>query len=128
MIDKIIEVEEALEILGVKKRLESAEKQIWTPSGVRTINGEEPDDLGNIEGYLKLDQATPQPIVNGSPINLSEPTFTYTAGMLTRISYPSGYKKNFTYNVDETLDEIDYNGEYTKKFNYTGGVLTSIST
>ena len=87
-----------------------------------------PDYIGDENDYLKLDQTTPQTIINGVPANLSEPTFTYTDGLLTKISYPSGYEKNFTYNVDETLDEIDYNGEHTKKFNYTGGVLTSIST
>ena len=48
MIDEIIKIEEALEVLGVKKRLDNAEKQIWTPSGVRTVNGEEPDDRGDI--------------------------------------------------------------------------------
>jgi len=48
MIDEIIKIEETLEVLGIKKRLDKAEKQIWTPSGVRTVNGEEPDDRGDI--------------------------------------------------------------------------------
>ena len=77
--------------------------------------------------YLKLDQTTPQPIVNGPVIELSEPSFTYNVdGTLSKIEYPSGYYKEYSYNVDGTLDEIDFNGEYTKTLVWSGGVLQSI--
>jgi hypothetical protein len=77
---------------------------------------------------LHLDQTEPQYILNGSPVNLAEPEFTYTTGVLTRIDYPSGYYKAFTYNVDGTLASIDYNGEHTKTFTYASEILQSIAT
>lgn len=80
------------------------------------------------DNYLKLDQTEPQYILNGSSVNLAEPEFTYTAGVLTRIDYPSGYYKAFTYNVDGTLASIDYNGEHTKTFTYASEILQSIAT
>lgn len=41
----------ALEILGVNQTLQDLQqnRQIWTVSGVRTINGQKPDDKGNID-------------------------------------------------------------------------------
>lgn len=86
-------------------------------------SGTETDPLS-----IHLDQTTPQYILNGSPVNLAEPEFTYTAGVLTRIDYPSGYYKAFTYNVDGTLASIDYNGEHTKTFTYASEILQSIAT
>lgn len=76
--------------------------------------------------YLLLDQTTPQYIEDGSPVVLAEPTFTYTSGVLTRIDYPSGYYKILSYNLDGTLNEIDFNGDYEKSFSYTDGLLTKI--
>lgn len=76
--------------------------------------------------YVKLDQTTPQYIINGSSVVLAEPSFTYTDGKLTRIDYPSGYYKELSYNVDGTLASVDYNGEHTKTFTYSSGVLQSI--
>jgi hypothetical protein len=126
-IKDILKFKQLMRVLGYDKKIKQA---LFRGDGGSSGDVIETDPIWTVEktGYLKLDQTTPQAIINGVPANLSEPTFTYTAGLLTKISYPSGYEKNFTYNVDETLDEIDYNGEHTKKFNYTGGVLTSIST
>jgi hypothetical protein len=66
-------------------------------------------------------------LLDGALIGLSEPTLTYTGGALTRIDYPNGSYKVLTYNLDGTLDQVDYNGEYTKTFTYSSGVLQSIS-
>jgi hypothetical protein len=81
--------------------------------------------LRNIDG-VKLDQTTPQYITGGSPVVLAEPEFAYTDGVLTSITYPSGYVKEFTY-TDGVLTSINYNDEYTKTLNYNGdGTLDSV--
>lgn len=53
MIDarKLVEVQACLDELGIEQRLTNTENQsrkTWTVSGVRTINGEAPDDKGDI--------------------------------------------------------------------------------
>ena len=58
----------------------------------------------------------------------SEPTLTYTDGVLTRIDYANGDSKVFTY-TGGVLTQIDFtvgSTSYRKTFNYTSGVLTSI--
>jgi hypothetical protein len=77
---------------------------------------------------LLLDQTTPQSIINGSPINLSEPEFTYTGGALTRVDYPSGFYKTLSYNVDGTLNVITYSNGHTKTMVWSSGNLTEIET
>lgn len=57
----------------------------------------------------------------------NEPTFTYTDGKLTRIDYPTGYYKAMTYNADGTLNEVDYNGVFTKTMVWTDGALTGVT-
>jgi hypothetical protein len=59
----------------------------------------------------------------------SSPTFSYTNGILTSISYATGETKSFTY-TNGLLTRLDFNksGVITRKtFNYTAGVLTSIT-
>lgn len=85
------------------------------------------DLIANDLRYLKLDQSVPQYIENGSQVGLAEPSFTYASGALSRIDYPSGYYKEFAYNVDGTLAFVDYNGEHSKTFTYLSGVLQSIA-
>jgi hypothetical protein len=79
-----------------------------------------------LDARLKLDQATPQEIINGYPINASEPEFTYTAGVLTRVDYPSGFYKVLAYNVDGTLNTITYSNGTVKTMNWDAGLLESI--
>jgi len=59
MIEDIAKTKTALEVLGVEKRINSIEqKQIWTVSGVRTINDVAPDGMGNINTGLTTANAT----------------------------------------------------------------------
>ena len=83
MIDEIIKIEEALEVLGVKKRLDNAEKQIWTPSGVRTVNGEEPDDRGDITVSAVAAET--------DPIYLASEAALFAAGDAAKLSGLSNY-------------------------------------
>ena len=53
-------------------------------------------------------------------------SYTYALGSLTRIDYSDGYYKEFTYNLDGTLNTIDVNGEYTKTLVWDLGILKSI--
>ena len=64
----------------------------------------------------------------GSP-SLAGPSFTRTAGILTRIDYDDGESKVFTYDVAGSLATVtltDGDSTTLKTFNYAGGVLTSI--
>jgi len=92
------------------------------PYPVSSGSGSETDPLS-----LHLDQTTPEYIINGKPVGLDEPSFTYAAGVLTRIDYPNGYYKEFAYNGDGTLASVDYGGIHSKTFAYSSGALTSIS-
>jgi hypothetical protein len=59
----------------------------------------------------------------------TNPTFTYTSGILTSIAYGSGESKTFTY-TNGLLTRLDFirNGVTIRKtFNYTSGVLASIT-
>jgi hypothetical protein len=59
----------------------------------------------------------------------TNPTFTYTGGILTSIAYGSGESKTFTY-TNGLLTRLDFirNGVTIRKtFNYTSGVLASIT-
>lgn len=76
--------------------------------------------------YVKLDQTAPQSIINGYPINASEPSFTYTGGVLTQVDYPSGFNKVLAYNGDGTLDTITYSNGVIKTMVWSSGVLQSI--
>jgi len=76
-------------------------------------------------------------ILNGIPIkgdkgdgfDESNPSFTYTDGVVSRIDYLSGNYKVFTY-VDSVLTQLDYvMGSTTKRktFNWTNdGILANI--
>lgn len=65
--------------------------------------------------------------VDGVVAAKNEPTFTYNVdGTLQQIDYPNGFFKAFTYNVDGTLNEINVNNEYTKTLVWSSGVLQSI--
>ena len=59
----------------------------------------------------------------------SSPSFTYTNGLLTAIAYGSGESKSFTYSNGalSVLDFVDNGVTIRKTFNYTSGVLTSIT-
>jgi hypothetical protein len=77
-------------------------------------------------GLLWLDTDEPAVTVEPEP---TSPTFTYTSGLLTGITYGSGGSKSLTY-TSGLLSQVDFtrNGVTTRKtFNYTSGVLTSIS-
>jgi hypothetical protein len=63
---------------------------------------------------VKLNQYTPQSIINGYPINATEPEFTYTDGALTKVEYPSGFYKELAYNVDGSLNTITYSNGTVK--------------
>jgi hypothetical protein len=61
---------------------------------------------------------------------LSSPTFTYSSGKLTNITYANGVEKDFTYNVDGTLDEIIItypDRTITKTLVWSSGVLQNIN-
>jgi hypothetical protein len=75
---------------------------------------------------LHLDQTTPQSIINGYPINASQPSFTYTTGVLTKVDYPSGFNKVLAYNLDGTLDTITYSNGVIKTMVWSSGVLQNI--
>lgn len=77
-------------------------------------------------GLLWLDTDEPAVTVEPEP---TSPTFTYTSGLLTGITYGSGGSKSLTY-ASGLLSQVDFtrNGVTTRKtFNYTSGVLTSIT-
>lgn len=78
------------------------------------------------DNFLKIDQTSPQKVINRYPINASMPTFTYTAGVLTRVDYPSGFYKVLAYNLDGTLNTITYSNGTVKTMNWSGGLLQSI--
>lgn len=64
-----------------------------------------------------------------SSVEPVSPTFTYTNGALTSISYGSGESKTFTY-TDGLLTRLDFiKGSKTvrKTFNFSSGILTSIT-
>jgi hypothetical protein len=104
----------------------------WKKLHVQDASGIDHGGLGGLSDddhpqYLRIDQTTPQYIINGSPASLAEPTFTYNIdGTLQRIDYPLGQYKAFTYNIDGTLNTIDLNGAYTKTLVWSSGVLQSI--
>jgi hypothetical protein len=61
----------------------------------------------------------------------SSPTFTYSAGQLTNITYANGTTKDFTYNVDDTLNTITITypdlSTVIKTLVWSSGVLQSIN-
>jgi hypothetical protein len=89
---------------------------------LRTLN----DDQG-VE-VLRWDGG---PVISKSLLCIAEPTFTYTAGVLTSIDYVDGTNKTLSYNGDGTLASLivtyPFKDPIEKLFNYTGGVLTSIT-
>lgn len=61
---------------------------------------------------------------------LRNPTFTYTSGLLTSISYSDNKTKSLNYSNGTLSSVVFFDGvstTITKTFNYTDGVLTSIS-
>jgi len=77
-------------------------------------------DVTTALGFTPYDAALAEPI---------SPTFTYTSGVLTSISYPTGETKTFTY-TNGALTRLDYiKGSKTvrKTFNYLNGNLNSIT-
>jgi len=89
-------------------------------------------ELSTASGVLntKIDvfSGTFQNFVNNA-VNPISPTFTYTSGLLTSISYTGGQTKTFTYTsgVLTRLDYVNSGVTIRKTFNYTSGVLTSIA-
>lgn len=61
----------------------------------------------------------------------AQPTFTYTAGLLTGITYTNGTTKALTYNGDSTLNTLTITyptlTPIVKTFHWTAGVLTSVT-
>jgi hypothetical protein len=80
----------------------------------------------DLDSVMNLDQTDPQEVINGYPINASEPSFTYSSGVLTRVDYPSGFYKELAYNMDGTLNTITYSNATVKTMNWSGGLLQSI--
>lgn len=70
--------------------------------------------------------ATTDNVITGK----AQPTFTYTSGSLTNITYDNGTEKDFTYNIDGTLNTLTITYPATtpivKTFNWSSGVLNSI--
>mgnify|MGYP003124697420 CR=1 FL=1 len=61
---------------------------------------------------------------------LNNPVFTYTAGVLTLITYGSGTTKALTYTAGALTQIVNTNSAgfiITKTLNYTNGVLTSVT-
>ena len=61
---------------------------------------------------------------------LNNPVFTYTAGVLTLITYGSGTTKALTYTAGALTQIVHTNSAgfiITKTLNYTNGVLTSVT-
>ena len=81
----------------------------------------------DLSGQLHLDQTTPQSVINGPPLFMTTPTFTYTGGVLTGVSYPSGFTKTLSYNVDGTLNQIVYSNGRSKTMVWSGGSLIGIT-
>lgn len=71
--------------------------------------------------------ATTTNIITGK----AQPTFNYTSGQLTNITYDNGTTKDFTYNIDGTLDTLTVtypdSSTVTKTFVWSSGVLQSIN-
>ena len=77
------------------------------------------DSVGNTD--LTVAGAGNNPLIN--------PTFSYTDGALTSVSYAGGQTKTLTY-TGGVLTQLDFYNliNITRKtFNYTDGVLTSIT-
>jgi hypothetical protein len=64
-------------------------------------------------------------IIHGHADTAIEPEFFYTDGILTRIEYADATYKDFAY-IGGLVSTIN-NGVILKTFNYTDGVLTSIT-
>ena len=79
--------------------------------------------------FLKYDAASKKWIGAFSDSVLQNPTFTYTAGALTSILYSGGATKTFTYTAGALtrIDLVVGSKTFRKVFNYTGGILTSIT-
>jgi hypothetical protein len=61
---------------------------------------------------------------------LSSPTFTYLSGKLSNITYANGVEKDFTYNIDNTLNTITItypDRTITKTLVWSSGVLQNIN-
>ena len=71
--------------------------------------------------------ATTTNVVTGK----AQPTFTYTSGKLTNITYSNGTLKDLVYNLDGTLATltITYPAQtpIVKTFNWSSGVLQNIT-
>lgn len=74
-------------------------------------------------------QGPPGPPGQDGYIPPKSPSFTYSSGILTRIDYEDGSRKEFTYSSG-ALTRIDYTKGTSitrKEFTYSGGVLQSIT-
>jgi hypothetical protein len=67
--------------------------------------------------------------LNNSDDPLRSPTFTYTSGTLTGITYEDGSSKTLTYAGDQLqrIDLLRGGITYRKQFNYSGQNLVSIT-
>lgn len=83
-------------------------------------------DAQDLQSVTDLGSTTTHSIVS-----TNEPTFTYTSGQLTGISYSDTTTKVLTYNGDGTLDTLTItlpdSSVITKTFNWSGGILQSIT-
>lgn len=81
----------------------------------------EDTDIVMVGGNIKTD---------GSLVSTNAPTFTYTSGNLTNITYSNTLEKDITYNPDGTVDELVItmpdSSVITKSFVWSSGVLQSI--
>jgi hypothetical protein len=78
---------------------------------------------------ITVTSSTGQVTISSSDSVLQNPTFTYTAGALTSILYSGGATKTFTYTAGALtrIDLVVGSKTFRKVFNYTGGILTSIT-
>ena len=83
---------------------------------------------GVASDFLKTDQTVPQTQIIMPHLVNSQPSFGYTDGKLTTVTYANGFVKTISYNVDGTVDTIDYDGQFVKTLNWSGGVLDNITT
>ena len=122
-----VEVSEIVQTITVQDQRKIIEITSNGPQGIQGPAGA--DGIVDYSLALAVDQTTPQYITNGSPVGLAQPTFTYSLGALTRIDYPSGFFKAFSYNPDGSLAGINLNNQHAKTFSYNlDGSLSGIIT
>ena len=115
----------AIEIIGYSDRVDHG--TYWTLTGVTRGMEDTTSSYFSTGAYI-FQAFTAGDATNATP--LKEPDITYVDSQITRIDYSGGEFKVFSYNLDESINTITVtidSNTITKTFNYTDGVLTSVT-